>query len=337
MKLGEYSQTERQMMILAMLSSSERGYTFQEICSFLKKNYVEVSTKTVERDLDSITDSFFIFEEERKGLTYFVANKYKIDNLQFDLPEMLSLYFAKEVMRGYGGIDVGKNAMKIIDKIINKMPTINQAFIESLKKEYLISDTDLLAEKAINVEIMDEIREAIAKKKRISIKYHGFNSDESTEREVDPYVIEIQDGGYHIIGFCHLRNSMRVFRIARIQSIKTLKDTFEKPVDLEEQIKKLRFDKLTGTNPEKVVLYFDKSQSRYIREYEAGKAEHITELENGGICFERTVPITPDLVQWVLSFGAGVKVIEPKDLAKRVQEHAQTMMKLYNNEVEIAE
>ena len=329
MKLGEYSQTERQMMILAMLSSSERGYTFQEICSFLKKSYVEVSTKTIERDLDSITDSFFIFEEDRKGQTFYVANKYKIDNLQFDLPEMLSLYFAKEVMRGYGGIDVGKNALKIIDKIINKMPTINQAFIENLNKEYLISDTDLLAEKDINSELLDEIRDAIAKKKRISIKYHSFNSDESTEREVDPYLIEIQDGGYHIIGFCHLRKSLRVFRIARIQSIKVLKDSFERPLDLEDQIKKLRFDKLTGSNPEKVVLEFDASKSRYIKEYEAAKAEKILELENGGIRFERTVPITPDLIQWVLSFGAGVKVLEPKELARSVQENAEAMIKLY--------
>lgn len=329
MKLGEYNQTERQMMILAMLSSNERGYTFDEISNFLKSNYVEVSQKTIMRDLDSITESFFIYEEDRKGKTYYAANKYKIDNLQFDVPEMLSLYFAKEVLKGYRGLDVGKNAAKILDRIIDKMPAVNKSFIDGLSMAYRISDTDLMNEKDIKAAVLDEIRESIAQKRRIRIKYHGFNSDEVTEREVDPYIIEIQDGGYHIVGFCHLRQELRVFRISRIEEVNTLKDTFEKPIGLIDRISKLRFDKLTGSNPVKVVLHFDKSKSRYINEYESAKAERITELEDGAICFERTVPITPDLEQWVLSFGAAVKVIEPYELAEKISENAKCMARLY--------
>lgn len=331
MKLGEYSQTERQMMILAMLSSSERGYTFQEICSFLEKNEVAVSSKTVERDMDSITESFFVYEEDRKGKTYYVANKYKIDQLQFDIPEMLSLYFTKEVLNSYHGIDVGKNALRIIDKIIHKMPSINKSFIDNLKKEYLVITTDSVMEKSIRSEIMEGIREGIEKKKRIKILYHSFHENKKTEREIDPYLIEIQDGGYHIIGYCHLRKSLRVFRISRIESVEVKKESFERPGDLEEKIKALRFDKLTGTDPEHILLWFDKEKSRYIKEYEVGKADRITELETGEIHFERTVPITPDLIQWILGFGAGVRVLAPSHLADTISDQVQKMMALYDN------
>jgi DNA polymerase III epsilon subunit len=69
-----------------------------------------------------------------------------------------------------------------------------------------------LAEDAVNQKLA-QIQEAIDLGVSIKIKYLSSSGVEITEREVIPKEIKLEGGRSYLVGFCHLRNDERTFRV----------------------------------------------------------------------------------------------------------------------------
>lgn len=76
-------------------------------------------------------------------------------------------------------------------------------------------------------------------------------------------------------------------------------------------------------------IQFDPETGRYVREYEAHRADRLIE-NSSGLLFEKQTPITPEVVRWILKFGAGAKVLEPEHLADQLRIEAEKMWKSYS-------
>ena len=78
---------------------------------------------------------------------------------------------------------------------------------------------------------LDTIVQAIQTRRRLHIVYRAQTGDRS-ERDVDPYQVVYRAGRWYLVGYCHLRADLRVFRLEYIQHARTLDATFEpQPVD----------------------------------------------------------------------------------------------------------
>lgn len=322
-------QSERQLFILSLLSENKNGLTLEQILKELSYIGVDVSKRTVERDLDCVTYHFCIHEEEKNGGIYYYANKYQIENLSFTLKELIALYFSKEMLKPYLHTQEGATSIEVINKITASLPALHKEYLESLRDLYKFNSSVTRCDKEINSEILNIIREAIYEKNTILLEYHSFNKDELTLREYDPYFIEMKEGVYHIIGYCHLRNEIRDLRISRIVSIKKLEKKFKRPENFYENYKKTRFDKLSGNNKIDLKLKFNEEAGRYIKEYELEKADIIEELPNGEITFKRKTALTDDVVNWILSYGSKVEVLEPPELRSEIKEIAKKVLEKY--------
>jgi proteasome accessory factor B len=77
---------------------------------------------------------------------------------------------------------------------------------------------------------LETLAEAVLRRKRISMKYYTIHRDEVIAREVDPYGLGYagqawNKGAWYLVGFCHLRQAPRVFKVDRIRgSVKIAKD-----------------------------------------------------------------------------------------------------------------
>lgn len=326
--MSDISQVERQLYILSLLSENRRGYTVDEILNSLHRIGIDVSRKTVERDIDYITANFFVYEDERDGKTVYLANKYSVQHISFTISELISLHFTREVIKSYSGLDVGDSAVKILDRLIATAPQINQSYINTLSEMMKVNVSGLTPEKDVKPEHLDIIREAVAEKKSIRVEYYSFNSDETTIRCFDPYLLEIYEGCWHVVGYCHLRKGIRDLRVSRIRTLQRMNQAFIRPENFYEQYKKDRFDKLAGEEKIKIRLRFTGDAARIVKEYEASKADLIEENDSE-LIFERTATMTPDILKWVLGFGADVEVLEPQSLRDEVQSQAEKMLERY--------
>lgn len=329
--MADVKQIERQIHILSVLSESKEGYTIQEIHKNMKKLGIDVSKKTIQRDIDDISRHFFVYEDKYEaGEIRYKADKYKVDNITFTVPELISIYFLKEILKPYSVLDVGKTAQDMLENVLKKVPPINQNYIDSLSDILKVNPSEVVLEKCVNENYMRTIREAIEKNRRLQIEYFSFNNNEMTNRKIDPYYLEIREGCYHLICYCHLREEVRDFRISRMKSIEMLNETFKRPENFYEEYNKNRFEKMAGDEQITLKIIFEGQGARYIREYEAYKADKITSLGDDKILFVKTTTYTPDILQWVLRFGADAKVLEPAALKFEITWEVERMQQIYS-------
>jgi proteasome accessory factor B len=327
--MADVSQVERQLYILSLLSENRRGYTLDEIMHSLQRIGIDVSRKTAQRDLDYITANFFIYEEERNAKTYYISDKYNVGSVSFTIMEVISLYFSREILQPYANMDVGATSLRILNKIIENAPKINKSYIKTLEDVYRINVPSVAQDKELSPEYLNTIRDAVAYRKTLAIEYYSFNSNKTTQREFDPYFLEIQEGRYHLIGFCHLRCGIRDLRVARITNVEMMDKAFTRPENFYEDFTKNRFDKLVGEKRINMRLKFKGEAARYVKEYEAGRADKIDDCDDGQIVFERVTTLTPEVVKWILGFGGNVEVVEPLELKEKVVEEARRILGNY--------
>ncbi|MBI3596001.1 MAG: WYL domain-containing protein [Nitrospirae bacterium] len=69
-------------------------------------------------------------------------------------------------------------------------------------------------------------------------------------------------------------------------------------------------------------LVFEKSAARWVRERTWHASQRITPLKGGRIRMNLQVAVCPELLAWVLGFGAKVRVVRPESLMQAVQNEA---------------
>ncbi|MBW3085404.1 Protein PafC [Austwickia sp. TVS 96-490-7B] len=69
---------------------------------------------------------------------------------------------------------------------------------------------------------MDRLREALARRRRVHVRYLVAARDESTERDVDPMRLTSVDGRWYLEGWCHRSEAVRLFRVDRVESVEIL-------------------------------------------------------------------------------------------------------------------
>lgn len=329
--MSDIKQIERQMHILSVLSESKEGFTVNEIHDNMKKLGIDVSKKTIQRDIDDISRHFFVYEEKNEaGEICYKADKYNIGNVAFTVPELISIYFLKEILKPYSVLDVGKTAQDMLENMLKNVPPVNQSYIDSLSDFLKVNPSEAVLEKCINESYLRTIREAIEKNRRLRIEYFSFNNNEMTNRKIDPYYLEIREGCYHLICYCHLRKEIRDFRVSRMKNVEILNETFKRPENFYEEYNKNRFEKMIGDEEITMKIVFEGQGARYVKEYEAYRADKITNLDGDKILFEKKTTYTPDILQWVLKFGADAEVLEPDSLQFEVTWEVERMRQKYS-------
>ena len=69
---------------------------------------------------------------------------------------------------------------------------------------------------------------ATQQEKRVWMRYRASQAGE-TERAVDPYGLIFQAGLWYTIGYCHLRQDVRVFRLDRVLHVEPREESFTRP------------------------------------------------------------------------------------------------------------
>lgn len=325
--MRDMAQTERQIFILLLLSENKRGYTINDIHASLEKWDVIVDKKTIRRDIDSLSGICFISEDVRDGHTYYTADKFRLKDITFTSPELVSLAFMLELLKPYQYMTMGKTANELIHKLLDNTTNLNREFIKHFTGLVNINTNDYITD-ALNPEIEKKLHDAIQNKMKARIIYRSFGSNDDTIRVIHPYEFFINDGALCVIGHCELRNDIRDFRVSRIKALTLLEEHFQVPEDYHDNRKRKKFIHLSGNVVEQIIISFDKKTSKYIMEYESDLADEIIETDEG-ITFIRHTAVTGELIRWILQFGQGAKVLNPSHLKNKIKKELESSLKIY--------
>lgn len=68
-------------------------------------------------------------------------------------------------------------------------------------------------------ETIDQLMRAIGQTRTVQIRYDSASRDRVNRRDVDPYRLWYNVGKLYLIGYCHVRNAVRMFAVERSRSL----------------------------------------------------------------------------------------------------------------------
>jgi len=67
----------------------------------------------------------------------------------------------------------------------------------------------------------------------VELTYQSGGTDEVTRRTVSPYGMIFDDGTWYLVGYCHLRDDLRMFGVSRLTDLATTDWRYEVPKDFD--------------------------------------------------------------------------------------------------------
>ncbi len=80
------------------------------------------------------------------------------------------------------------------------------------------------------------LREALRTRTTVAIQYFTPNTDEVSERRVDPLEVSLHDGHWYLRAWCHLRRDLRLFRVDRIEDCTDTGDRHHRTTEVGEAV-----------------------------------------------------------------------------------------------------
>ena len=184
---------------------------------------------------------------------------------------------------------------------------------------------------AIPLPWLGEVSRAIEEGRTIDITYFTMYRNASTARLVNPSRILTRDGRGYLVGWCHKRKDVLIFRMDRIKRL-TLTDRFfetDPAFDLEAFLGPM-FGMFKGKQDIDVKVRFSPFVAPWIIEERWHRSQKITQLPDGSVQLDMTVSALHELQKWVMGFGADAEVLEPLHLRRDVQCEVEKMGAKYS-------
>ncbi|MGB4247916.1 MAG: YafY family protein [Pseudohongiellaceae bacterium] len=205
---------------------------------------LEVDVRTVRRYIGALEELGIpvTAEQGRYGGYYLVAG-FKLPPMMFTNEETLAIALGLLAAHSLGLAEAAPAIESVQAKLERVMPGRLRQQIRALSETTVL---DLPGANPVgNMQILADLSSAAREQQRVSIRYQAPESADSpskgeviagrarshTQREFDPYGLVFRYGNWYAAGYCHLRKSLRTFRLDRILTLRTLEAHFQRPAD----------------------------------------------------------------------------------------------------------
>lgn len=220
-----YFPATRVLTILEMLQSRQR-LSGPELAARL-----EVNTRTVRRYITMLQDLGFPIEAERgRHGFYHLRSGFKLPPLMFTEEEALALTLGLLAVRRLGLTVTTPAVEGALAKIERVLPQTLQERVRAVQETLSLTFPPY----SVNTrsETLLTLCTAAQLERRVFLSYQAWDGKEST-READIYGLVYRGGYWYSVGYCHLRQDLRVFRLDRINTVEMRDETFTRPLDFD--------------------------------------------------------------------------------------------------------
>jgi len=320
-------QLGRQWRIIQTLITSRMGKSAADLAQNL-----ECHPRTVYRDLEALQLAGFPLYSSRaegKNLWSLLDKAKHQIPIPFSLTELMALYFSRDMLKILKNTVFYESLESLFQKIKSTLPLNYIHYLEQIEKSIQAGSKPYKPYGEFR-EIIDRVNTATINKRYVEMVYYTLSRKAETRRKVAPYRIWFLEGTFYLIGYCQLRDDIRIFALDRIKTIRETGETFEVPEDFSiEDLMGSSFGVFLGA-PVNVRIWFSTDIAGYISEkiwHETQKIEH---QDNGDIVLQANVAGTDEIKFWVMQWGSKALVLEPKSLRDEIQSEIEAMLETYS-------
>jgi predicted DNA-binding transcriptional regulator YafY len=317
-RLPETTRIARVLDIIWRISTAPNYWTRKRLAE-----QFEVSERSITGDLELIRHRLLFDVRSDRGRGYYFARIPSLPSVSYSIPEALALILAAQVGRQFAGIPQ-HDLSSAVARLSSVIPDELRSMVEEMA---IAGDSHRDSHRESILQICSR---AIAAQRSLNITYvaASHNGRESTRR-IDPYAVFPYVRSWHVVGFCHLREDVRIFKIDRIVWAEALDSGWEprEEFDLATYLSS-GWGIIRGVDApvEDVVLRFRAPSSRWVAEERWHGSQRVHWSDDGSMLFRLRIQVTPEFQRWVFRYGRDVDVIEPEHLRMWMLEEARALI-----------
>lgn len=175
------------------------------------------------------------------------------------------------------------------------------------------------------------IIDALKLNRRIRFSYKSYTRSKPTDGIVlEPYFVKIFKQLWYVIGYNVKDGQIKTYSLDRISHLNVLQEEFSMPEDVNpKEFFKDCFGIITNrNNPKRIVLRVEPTQAKYFRALPLHSSQQEVVHDNYSV-FTYRMRITYDLKEELMSHGASIEVLEPKELKTLIRTELEEALKNY--------
>lgn len=323
-------QTRRIIYILTQLFHGKK-ITVNSLYNELIKENPTLTRRTIQRDLIIIQQELPFLEDDRtrREVVWYIPTRHlSISKFGFiETNEILSLYFLKAYLKLFEGTIIEEQVMGLSRKI------------EELAPEDIIPQENFFGDKNIGYfdyskydpQIRQIIR-CVQQKQLLDVEYQPIHSHEPHKIQVIFRMLFTYSEMLYVIAYVPKHNSNIALTIQNIIEIYEHDQQFKAlpKFDFYEWSKD-RFGVFWG-DAENVEIEIKSDYLHYFENRIWHASQKFVSIKNSkNKILKMKVPLAPDFIAWVLSWGNAAEVKKPKKLIEIIKDSLEKNLSIYKN------
>jgi predicted DNA-binding transcriptional regulator YafY len=274
--------------------------------------HFEVSVRTILRDIDALSAAGVpVRTLQGKGGGVALMDNYVLNKAAISDEEQNQISFALQSLSATGTSDVSD--------VLSKL----RAFFAKVETDWIEVDFSRWGRSEPDKKRFDLLKLAIIENKALRFTYANSRG-ETTNRSAYPLKLVYKSKSWYLLGYCLLKRDYRTFKINRMLSVELSAESFDgnafvpPPIDAD------------LTQPGALIrVKMRFSPHAAYRVYDEFGADDISVDSDGSFLVEISLEDDDWLYEFLLSFGASVRVLEPQSVKERLLSKVETIRNSY--------
>ena len=244
--------------------------------------------------------------------------------------ELMALYLAKAHLAYLTGTPFTQDLESLVRKLESGLPTKTANKIEQMMQVFLPVQRPQRSY-ASKAGVLRELQKALLFQRPVRIAHRTLGYRRTVIHDVEPYGLQLFDGGLYLVGYSSRAKGFRRFAVERIQSA-TVDMSAEPFTRRPEYISRSKSRKAFGLIEDGVMdvkIRISGEISPYFKERQWHPTQKLQSLKNGDVILSFQAGGMDEIVSWVLSWGARMKALAPTELVNAVNQEITAMHQNY--------
>ncbi len=323
---GAYTQTERVLALRMRLGARRAPWRLDALAEELG-----ISEKQLRRDLAVLDGAGHPIERVRvEGRAAVRLSRGRSESIALTLRERFALLAMRDVFSALEGTPLAEDARSIFDKVAATLPAESGADLAALGPRFRFVPDGGIKSYAKHADVIDALLTGALRRQPVQTEYLPARG---TRRRglFEPWGLALYRNGLYAVGRWSgpaadgPDEGPRVHAVERFRRAERRRDArFEVPAAFSlDAFFAGAFGIFPGGAPEPLSLVFDEAVAALVRGRRYHPSQTTRRLPDGRVRMRLCLPVSPEVVSWLVGWGPRVEVEAPASLQERVlAEHA---------------